>query len=251
MGGWSENLNKAPAMKVLATSPKRGHGGRKRKGEGRRSTAICLTARRHTALRVLKHSGHVTVIDVTDRRCSLLRRYMLRAFSLSLVLLCYCMNCTQSIPANPDISGAGIRVAIYVQNVLSFIPAFWALRDGKIDQAELETVERQSTTILITAFAILISAIIQVTTFSLSRPHASIILSLSWMNNTNTFIYFLLYISHKSDPDRQEERVLPQWSTWIMHCLGLIIPRTRGTTNKSSRMALSHSWKSESLMKNH
>lgn len=131
------------------------------------------------------------------------------------------LNCTEVIPTNPDISGVGIRAAIYIQNVLSFIPAFWALRDGKIDLAELEAVERQSTTILITAFAILISAIIQVKTFSLSSFHTSIILSLSWMNNTNTFIYFLLYISYKSDPDRKDEQVKSQWSAWFTHFLRL------------------------------
>jgi hypothetical protein len=65
---------------------------------------------------------------------------------------------SQIIPANPDIAGVGIRVAIYIQNLLSFIPAFFALLDGKISVKELETVEKQSTTILITAFAVLISA---------------------------------------------------------------------------------------------
>jgi hypothetical protein len=62
-----------------------------------------------------------------------------------------------SIPANPDISGIGVCVAIYVQNFLSFAPAFYALVDGKVDSMELKTIEDQSTTILVTAFAILIS----------------------------------------------------------------------------------------------
>ncbi|KAJ7660988.1 hypothetical protein B0H17DRAFT_912486, partial [Mycena rosella] len=94
----------------------------------------------------------------------------------------------------PDISGIGVRVAIYAQNLLSFIPAVWALWDGNVSDYELESVETQSTTILITAFAILISAIVEARTVGLSNFHASIVLSLSWMNNTNTFIYFL----HKS-----------------------------------------------------
>jgi hypothetical protein len=129
------------------------------------------------------------------------------------------MDCRGVIPANPDISGVGVRIAIYIQNLLSFFPAFYALLDGKISEKELETVEKQSTTILITAFAVLISAMVQAATYGLSSFHTSIILNLSWMNNTNTFIYFLLYIHHKSDPERGVERVEPRWSAWRDHIL--------------------------------
>jgi hypothetical protein len=122
------------------------------------------------------------------------------------------------IPGNPDITGIGVRVAIYVQNFLSFAPAFYALfNDGRVDLVELKTVEEQSTTILITAFAILISLVVQALSLNLSAFHTSLVLSLSWMNNTNTFIYFLLYIHHKSDPERGEQRIAPQWSKWIGH----------------------------------
>ncbi|KAJ7660983.1 hypothetical protein B0H17DRAFT_1212414 [Mycena rosella] len=113
------------------------------------------------------------------------------------------------IPADPDISGIGVRVAIYAQNLLSFIPAVWALWDGNVSEYELESVETQSTTILITAFAILISAMVEARTVGLSNFHASIVLSLSWMNNTNTFIYFLLYVQHKSQ--RQTKMDLSSW----------------------------------------
>uniref|UniRef100_A0A0W0EVS0 Uncharacterized protein n=1 Tax=Moniliophthora roreri TaxID=221103 RepID=A0A0W0EVS0_MONRR len=122
------------------------------------------------------------------------------------------MSC---IPSDPDISGLGVRIAIYVQNLLSFIPAMWALSDGKVEQYELESIETQSTTILITAFAILISAMVQAQTLGLSSFHAAIVLSLSWMNNTNTFIYFLLYIQHKSQ--HGPDQVKPEWSSWIAH----------------------------------
>jgi hypothetical protein len=124
---------------------------------------------------------------------------------------------SQIIPANPDISGYGVRVAIYIQNLLSFIPAFYALLDGKISEKELQVVEKQSTTILITAFAVLISAMVQAGTFGLYSFHTSIILSLSWMNNTNTFIYFLLYIHHKIGLDQGPKRVPPRWSAWFYH----------------------------------
>lgn len=134
------------------------------------------------------------------------------------------MDCAGAIPANPDISGVGVRTAIYAQTILSFVPAFYALKDGKISLKELDTIEKQSTTILITAFAVLISAIVQAATIGLSSFHTSIILNLSWMNNTNTFIYFLLYIHHKSDPERRDERVEPQWSAWRDHILQALRP---------------------------
>ena len=52
--------------------------------------------------------------------------------------------------SDPDISGIGVRLAIYIQNLLSFIPAIWALWDGHVTEYELESVETQSTTILLT-----------------------------------------------------------------------------------------------------
>jgi hypothetical protein len=136
------------------------------------------------------------------------------------------MSCP--IPGNPDISGVGIRIAIYFQNILSFLPAFYSLvNDGRVDKVELETVEKQSTTILITAFAILISLMVQALSFNLSAFHTSIVLSLSWMNNTNTFIYFVLYIHHKSDLARGDERIPPYWYKWISHVAQAFRRRTR------------------------
>jgi hypothetical protein len=119
------------------------------------------------------------------------------------------------LQADPDISGIGVRAAIYMQNLLSFIPGIWALWDGKVTKAELDSVETQSTTILITAFAILIAAVVEARTATgLSNFHASVVLSLSWMNNTNTFIYFLLYVQHKSLSDTGRIEGL---SSWIKH----------------------------------
>jgi hypothetical protein len=138
------------------------------------------------------------------------------------------------IPANPDISGFGVRLAIYIQNLLSFIPAFYALLDGKISVKELQVVEKQSTTILITAFAVPISAMVQAGTYGLYSFHTSIILSLSWMNNTNTFIYFLLYIQHKIDPEPGVKKVEPRWLAWFYHVMepfGIHRRNTRDTGN--------------------
>lgn len=105
--------------------------------------------------------------------------------------------------SNPDITGIGVRTAIYAQNIFSFFPAARVLWDGKVTRNELATIEQQSSTILITAFALLFSAIIQARTLGLSNVNATIILNLSWMNNTNVFIYFLLYASRQLERKRE------------------------------------------------
>jgi hypothetical protein len=115
------------------------------------------------------------------------------------------------IPEDPDISGIGVRIAIYVQNLLCFIPALWALWDGEVKQEELDSAETQTTTNLVLAFAILISSIVQALTLGLTSYHASIVLSMSWMNNTNAFVFFILYIHHKRGD------VEPTWTAWYAH----------------------------------
>ncbi|KAF5324053.1 hypothetical protein D9611_008364 [Ephemerocybe angulata] len=140
------------------------------------------------------------------------------------------------IPANPDIAGIGVRIAIYVQNLLCFVPAFWALVDGKVTETELESAEKQATTNLVLAFAILISAMVQATTLGLTSYHASIVLNMSWMNNTNAFIYFLLYVQHKSQPLPGSGNVVePTFSAWARHIRYSFLPGTNtGQVNHTS-----------------
>ncbi|KAJ7795298.1 hypothetical protein B0H14DRAFT_2205445, partial [Mycena olivaceomarginata] len=106
-----------------------------------------------------------------------------------------------------DISGIGVRSATYAQNILSFIPAAVALfNDGKISSNEREFIKDQSTNILLTAFGLLLSAIIQAKTDQgLDNYHLVLVLNLSWMNNTNTFIYLILFLHRKiwSSPTRE------------------------------------------------
>ncbi|KAJ7208214.1 hypothetical protein GGX14DRAFT_112754, partial [Mycena pura] len=103
-------------------------------------------------------------------------------------------NCT-----NTDISGIGVRSATYAQNLLSFVPAAVALlNDGKISNSEREFIKDQSTNILLTAFGLLLSAIIQAKTDQgLDNYHLALVLNLSWLNNTNTFIYLVLFLHRK------------------------------------------------------
>ncbi|KAF6763555.1 hypothetical protein DFP72DRAFT_955720, partial [Ephemerocybe angulata] len=139
-------------------------------------------------------------------------------------------SCT--IPGNPDIAGVGVRIAIYVQTLLCFFPAFWALFDGKVSQGELDAAENQATTNLVLAFAILISSIVQAQTLGLTNYHASIVLNMSWLNNTNAFIYFLLYIQHKSQAGVRG-RVAPTWRAWVQHIRELAVSVVHPGTAKA------------------
>ncbi|KAJ7817106.1 hypothetical protein B0H14DRAFT_2238092, partial [Mycena olivaceomarginata] len=102
----------------------------------------------------------------------------------------------------PDISGIGVRAASYAQNLLCFAPIVAHLWDGKVSADEMKGVKDQSIGMLAIAFTILISTIIQAKTSvegqSITSFHAAVILDLSWMNNTSTWIWFLLYAHHPS-----------------------------------------------------
>lgn len=117
------------------------------------------------------------------------------------------------IPANPGISGIGVQVAICLQNLLYFVPAVWAIWDGNVSDYELDLTETHATTNLVLAFAILISCIVQALTQGLTNYHASIVLSLSWINNTNAFIYLLLCVRYRS----QDGGIRPHLSEWLAH----------------------------------
>ncbi|KAJ7204241.1 hypothetical protein B0H12DRAFT_473635 [Mycena haematopus] len=124
---------------------------------------------------------------------------------------------TQCIPANPDISGIGVRVAIYAQNLLCFAPVVAHLWDGRVSVDEIRGVKDQSIGMLAIAFAILISSIIQATSVGsggLTKFHAAIILDLSWMNNTVTWIWFLLYAHHLTRPG-EGNGTPATWSAWM------------------------------------
>jgi hypothetical protein len=123
----------------------------------------------------------------------------------------------KTIPGNPDISGIGVRIAIYIQNLLCILSALWALWDGKVTAGELDYAEMQTTTNLILAFAILISSMVQASTLGISNYHANIVLMLSWMNNTNAFVYFILYVHHKIGLPENNGRVDTTWGAWVNH----------------------------------
>ncbi|KAJ3505835.1 hypothetical protein NMY22_g17439 [Coprinellus aureogranulatus] len=129
------------------------------------------------------------------------------------------MDISCLIPANPDVAGVGVRLSIYSQNILGFVPAIAALLDFRITTYEMESIEAQAMTNLILAFAILISCGVQALTLGLSSYHASIVLSMSWINNTNAFIYFVLYVHYKAKLNEGPglTPVKPEWRAWRAH----------------------------------
>jgi hypothetical protein len=125
-------------------------------------------------------------------------------------------QCT--IPPNPDVSGIGVRYAIYIQNILCFVPVVMNLvDDGKISADELKGIQDQSVGMLAIAFSILITTIILAEGAGgdqgITNYHASIVLDLSWMNNTSTWIWFILYVHCRSKP-KSGAPVPATWRAW-------------------------------------
>ncbi|KAJ6489854.1 hypothetical protein C8R45DRAFT_199254 [Mycena sanguinolenta] len=148
------------------------------------------------------------------------------------------MNASHCIPANPDITGIGVRTAIYAQNLLCFAPVLAHLADGKISTDELKGIQDQSIGMLAVAFAILISTVVEAKAKGgplITNFHAAIILDLSWMNNTSTFIWFLLYAHHRSkvDPPSEKPAISATWRDWtkvLLSPLGRLVG-TKGTAD--------------------
>ncbi|KAF5350092.1 hypothetical protein D9756_009039 [Leucocoprinus leucothites] len=107
-------------------------------------------------------------------------------------------NC---IPANPDVAGIGIRVGIYVQVFTSFAVTLFALRDGRISRTEASTGWTQTSAIILTGFALLLSAIIQAKTYGMSTYHAIIILNIGWVNLTGTILHLVLLVKRMAGDD--------------------------------------------------
>lgn len=121
-------------------------------------------------------------------------------------------NC---IPANPDISGIGVRSAIYTQSLLCFLPVIIYLWDGEVTVDELAGLQDQSIGILAIAFAILLTTVTLAAGSppSVSNYHAYIVLSLSWLNNTSTWIWFILHVHAQSTATYKP--VDATWKAWL------------------------------------
>jgi len=114
------------------------------------------------------------------------------------------MSC-KGIEPNPDISGIGVRVAIYAQAVLTLIQPILAGLDGYISEDELTGLHELYLGILLPGCALLFSAIIQDRTFGLSVYHATIVLNLSWINNTSALIFFQFALIAQIQLDQERD----------------------------------------------
>ncbi|KAJ7162413.1 hypothetical protein C8R46DRAFT_904233, partial [Mycena filopes] len=123
------------------------------------------------------------------------------------------IDCTYS---NPDVSGIGVRAAIYTQNLLCFLPVIVHLQDRRITRDELKGIKAQSIGMLAVAFAILLTTIILAKGAggdqTITNYNAAVVLDLSWMNNTSTWIWFILYVHHRSKRDARPTQA--NWSEW-------------------------------------
>ncbi|KAJ7863706.1 hypothetical protein B0H13DRAFT_2282007 [Mycena leptocephala] len=108
------------------------------------------------------------------------------------------------IEPNPDISGIGVRVAIYAQALLSILYPIFFVWDGEISSKESKTMSRISMNITLTACALLVSAGIQAATFGLGLYHALIILQLSWINSmTFMTVHFVARAAQSIKPSER------------------------------------------------
>src|SRR5882757_1269475 len=125
------------------------------------------------------------------------------------------VDCT--IPSNPDVSGIGVRAAIYAQNLACFLPVIVNLWDGKISKDELKGIKDQSIGMLAVAFAILLTTIILAKGAggdqTITSYHAAVVLDLSWINNTSTWIWFIMYVHYQSKRDDRPP-IKANWSDW-------------------------------------
>ncbi|KIK01820.1 hypothetical protein K443DRAFT_98014, partial [Laccaria amethystina LaAM-08-1] len=98
-------------------------------------------------------------------------------------------NCTGITP-KPDISGIGVRTAIYAQAVLTLVQPIIIIFGEHISENTLTGLHQIYLGILLPGCALLFSAIIEARTAGLSIYHAIIVLNLSWINNTSALIFF-------------------------------------------------------------
>ncbi|KAJ7665220.1 hypothetical protein DFH06DRAFT_1295471 [Mycena polygramma] len=122
--------------------------------------------------------------------------------------------CT-GIEPNPDISGIGVRVAIYAQALLSILYPIFFVWDGEVSKKESKTMSRISINIIVTACALLVSTGIQAATFGISLYHALIILQLSWINSmTFMTVHFVSRAQHAIYAERNYPGFFVKVNVW-------------------------------------
>ncbi|KAK7054554.1 hypothetical protein VNI00_003753 [Paramarasmius palmivorus] len=95
-------------------------------------------------------------------------------------------NC---LAANPDISGIGVRLAVYAQTFLSFAPAFLFTADGELDIEEEKVLFAIYTPLLMSSMALLATTVFQqVASRGLGNHHVLLVLKMMWMMNISAVV---------------------------------------------------------------
>lgn len=91
------------------------------------------------------------------------------------------MSSFRCIPPNPDISGIGVRTAMYAQAALCLLHPVIASLDGKYDRREKERLFASMLSLSLLLIALVLSAIIQTGLSGISPFHAVVVLNLYWL----------------------------------------------------------------------
>jgi hypothetical protein len=144
-----------------------------------------------------------------------------------------------NIPSNPDVTGIGVHIAIYAQNLLCFLPVVVNLWDGNISRDELKGIKDQSIGMLAVAFSILITTIVLARGAggdqTITSYHAAIVLFLSWLNNTSTWIWFILYVhNHSKTTNKRKWAIEATFYTWYSFIVAEMWERERNYRYRES-----------------
>ena len=102
--------------------------------------------------------------------------------------------------------GQGVRIAIYARNLLCFLPVIMHLWDRRITKDEMKAVKEFNRN----ARHCFCHSDYQATGRqpSITNYYAALVLNPSWMNNTSTWIWFILYAQYRSE---KENPTPPTW----------------------------------------
>jgi hypothetical protein len=97
------------------------------------------------------------------------------------------------INPNPDISGVGVRVSIYVQAFFNIVCAIIFSRDTWISDFEHTILTTTSLNLFLIGCALLLSTVIQGATLGLTVHHALIVLNLNWIVGLSALLYVFIW----------------------------------------------------------
>ena len=128
---------------------------------------------------------------------------------------------TLCIPPDLDVAGIGVRVAIYVQNILVVITSVVSLWDGEVCPKEFKFITNPTVNIFILMWAISVSA------FSLPRIelrgtnfYTQLIYRFILINYNTVLIWILVYVFHRIKHNKERFSLFPfspQWQSIIMN----------------------------------